>query len=139
MFAIAKEVGIPAAFIDIRHDATHGEMPSLVVFRDTTQKSLAWLHEEYWRKLTKDDQESERGELDPEDLKGLFRVALRVYLKGRLVLDKRSKKKTEQTVLDDMFEAYRDIIYTCRNSRDKLRALSSVLLERKILIPSQRR
>ena len=139
MFAIAKDVGIPAAFIDIRHDATHGEMPSLAVFRDVTQKSLTWLYDEYWSQLTEDGQESGRDETDVEELRDFFRTALRVHLKARLALDKRSKERAEQAILDDISEAYKDVVYTCRNDREKLIALSSVLLERKILVPNQKR
>ena len=38
-------------FVDLRHEATHGEMPTLSVLRDANAKALGWLWEHYWRDL----------------------------------------------------------------------------------------
>ena len=135
MFAIAKGLGLPAAFIDIRHEATHGEMPSLVVFRDVVRKSLTWLYDEYWGRLA----EEEEVEMNVEELKTFFRTALRTHLKARLALNAQADQKTKQALVEQGAKAYKDIVHTCRNDRDKLKALCSVLMERKILIPSQKR
>lgn len=51
MYAKAGELGLPAMFVDLRHEATHGEMPTLSVLRDANAKALVWLWEHYWREL----------------------------------------------------------------------------------------
>ena len=52
MYAKAAEIGLSATFVDLRHEATHGEMPSLTVLRDAAQKALAWLRKDYWDNIT---------------------------------------------------------------------------------------
>ena len=51
MYTKAGELGLPAMFVDLRHEATHGEMPTLNVLRDANAKALDWLWEHYWRDL----------------------------------------------------------------------------------------
>ncbi|KAL2865193.1 rRNA-processing protein LAS1 [Aspergillus lucknowensis] len=48
MFARAMELGLPASFVELRHEATHRELPSLTVLRNSTQRSLEWLWDFYW-------------------------------------------------------------------------------------------
>ena len=139
MFAIAKDVGLPAAFIEIRHEVTHGEMPSLVVLRDVARRSLTWLYDKYWSRLADDDQGLEKVEMTVEELKIFLRTALRTHFKARLALNAQPDEKTQQTLIKQGSKAYKEIVYACRNDRDKLKALSSVLIERKILVPSNKR
>ncbi|KAL3473081.1 Las1-like protein, partial [Aspergillus californicus] len=40
MFARAMDLGLPASFVELRHEATHRELPSLTVLRDSTVRSL---------------------------------------------------------------------------------------------------
>ncbi|KAL8798723.1 MAG: hypothetical protein Q9182_006438 [Xanthomendoza sp. 2 TL-2023] len=51
MFDKARELNLPAAFVELRHEAIHGELPSLVVLRQAAQKSLDWLWKNYWKCL----------------------------------------------------------------------------------------
>ncbi|KAL2821513.1 Las1-like-domain-containing protein [Aspergillus granulosus] len=51
MFARAIELGLPASFVELRHEATHRELPSLTVLRNSTQRSLEWLWGFYWGKV----------------------------------------------------------------------------------------
>ena len=47
-------LGVPASFVELRHEATHRDLPSLVVLRNAAQRSLDWLWEFYWAKLDYD-------------------------------------------------------------------------------------
>jgi ribosomal biogenesis protein LAS1 len=51
MYKTAEQIGLPAIFVDVRHDATHGPAPSLPVLRRRVQEALAWLWERYWKGL----------------------------------------------------------------------------------------
>ena len=51
MFAKAQEIGLPALFVDLRHEAIHGEMPSLKTLRNAGQQAMQWLWDDYWGKL----------------------------------------------------------------------------------------
>ena len=49
MYAHAAAIGMPERFVDLRHRATHEEMPSLETLRDATEAGLQWLWERWWR------------------------------------------------------------------------------------------
>ncbi|KAL1956025.1 hypothetical protein VTO42DRAFT_7840 [Malbranchea cinnamomea] len=48
MYHLAGEIGIPASFVELRHEATHRDMPSLVTLQRVAQRSLEWLWQYYW-------------------------------------------------------------------------------------------
>ncbi|KAI4226898.1 MAG: hypothetical protein L6R36_002830 [Xanthoria steineri] len=54
MYDKARELRLPASFVELRHEAIHGEIPSLVVLRQAAQKALDWLQTNYWMQLEDD-------------------------------------------------------------------------------------
>ncbi|CZS99246.1 hypothetical protein WAI453_008277 [Rhynchosporium graminicola] len=52
MYSVAKTIGLPATYVELRHQATHEELPSLSKLRTATQKALHWIWDYYWAKLT---------------------------------------------------------------------------------------
>lgn len=54
MYDKAKELQLPASFVELRHEAIHGELPSLVVLRQAAERALSWLWNDYWRHLDDD-------------------------------------------------------------------------------------
>ena len=51
MYTQAQKVGLPALFVDIRHEAAHGNMPNLANLRSAAERALKWLWEDYWKGL----------------------------------------------------------------------------------------
>ncbi|KAL2075660.1 hypothetical protein VTL71DRAFT_603 [Oculimacula yallundae] len=51
MYSIAKTIGLPATYVELRHQATHEELPSLSKLRTATQKALHWIWDYYWVKI----------------------------------------------------------------------------------------
>jgi ribosomal biogenesis protein LAS1 len=51
MYDVAKAVGLPATFVELRHQATHEQLPSLTRLRAAARKALEWIWEYYWRHL----------------------------------------------------------------------------------------
>ena len=51
MYYIAKTIGLPATYVELRHQATHEELPSLSKLRTATQKALRWIWDYYWAQL----------------------------------------------------------------------------------------
>lgn len=45
---IATQIGLPLWFVELRHAATHEDLPSLSVLRDAARKAMDWLYERYW-------------------------------------------------------------------------------------------
>jgi len=64
MYAVAKSVGLPATFVELRHQATHEQLPSLTRLRDAAGKALDWIYEYYWKHL--DEAASPAGEVAGE-------------------------------------------------------------------------
>lgn len=59
MYGVAKSVGLPATFVELRHQATHEQLPSLIRLRGAARKALDWIWDYYWRHLSEsvdDDQ-----------------------------------------------------------------------------------
>jgi hypothetical protein len=48
--ALAQRIGIPLWIVDLRHESTHNQLPSLPVLRFASQHLLAWLRANYWHK-----------------------------------------------------------------------------------------
>ncbi|KAI0885282.1 Las1-domain-containing protein [Annulohypoxylon maeteangense] len=51
MYAVAKTIGLPATFVELRHQATHEQLPSLSKLRAAARKALVWIWEYYWKDL----------------------------------------------------------------------------------------
>ena len=51
MYTQAQKIGLPALFVDIRHEAAHGDMPNLTNLRSAAERALRWLWEDYWKGL----------------------------------------------------------------------------------------
>ncbi|KAI0374539.1 Las1-domain-containing protein [Pilatotrama ljubarskyi] len=45
---IAQQLGLPAWFVELRHAATHEDLPSLEVLRDAAREAMAWLLPNYF-------------------------------------------------------------------------------------------
>ncbi|KAL3674182.1 hypothetical protein V7S43_000142 [Phytophthora oleae] len=46
--ALAQRIGIPLWVVDLRHESTHNQLPSLPVLRFAARHLLAWLRANYW-------------------------------------------------------------------------------------------
>ncbi|KAI1195147.1 Las1-like-domain-containing protein, partial [Nemania serpens] len=51
MYSIAKTIGLPATFVELRHQATHEQLPSLSKLRSAAHNALAWIWDFYWKDL----------------------------------------------------------------------------------------
>ena len=51
MYSIAKTIGLPATFVELRHQATHEQLPSLAKLRSAAKKALDWIWNYYWKHL----------------------------------------------------------------------------------------
>lgn len=80
MYDKAKELDLPASFVELRHEAIHGELPSLVVLRQTAEKALAWLWTDYWRHLDDDSPRLVNGSSAGNNYRDAFNETLQVYV-----------------------------------------------------------
>lgn len=76
MYAIAKKIGLPATFVELRHQSTHEQLPSLAKLRSMANKALAWIWDYFWKNLADDDSSSGHQQAD------LCREAILKFLRG---------------------------------------------------------
>lgn len=146
MYRTAKVMGLPEAFVEIRHEITHGELPSLIVLRKYAARALNWLWEHYWRRLTverpgllKSTLAFDGGE---EHLKDCLRVTLRQFRDPRIQLARKKPNAFKQICNNKSTETTTTglaLFKICRNDSEALKVLSKVFLEGKFLVPSNRR
>ncbi|KAH8733391.1 Las1-like-domain-containing protein [Ilyonectria robusta] len=54
MYSIAKKISLPATFVELRHQSTHEQLPSLAKLRSAAKKALLWIWDYYWKHLGDD-------------------------------------------------------------------------------------
>ncbi|KAG5937131.1 hypothetical protein E4U53_000069, partial [Claviceps sorghi] len=54
MYSIAKTIGLPATFVELRHQATHEQLPSLAKLRSAAKNALDWIWNYYWKHLVEE-------------------------------------------------------------------------------------
>lgn len=144
MYHVSREVGIPASFVEIRHEATHGELPPLVIFRRAAERSLDWLYNEYWKKLDGDghppmfDAEGGLPNEQSTDLKTLLKELLRTHLKNCLGATTNGSAEIFKVSAETAAEIGKSIVRLCEGDTRKLQTLIDVLLERKLLVPASK-
>ncbi|KAF5600951.1 hydroxyacylglutathione hydrolase [Fusarium subglutinans] len=79
MYSIAKTIGLPATFVELRHQSTHEQLPSLAKLRTAAKKALLWIWDYYWKQLGEDNSDACRkavlrylGEGDESKLAAIF-------------------------------------------------------------------
>lgn len=62
---IAKKIQLPYSFVEIRHLATHNQLPSLELLREMTELALDWLWEHYWLMIEPSSSRNRSREMTP--------------------------------------------------------------------------
>ena len=143
MYKVGKDVGIPASFVELRHEATHGDLPSLTVLRRAAERSLSWLYNEYWKQL--DDLREplgqvrvDAGSIDALALKVSLKDILRSYIKSVLSNKVKGGEDASKASLEAVTATGRKIVKLCDGKDENLQILVGILLEHKMLVPNNR-
>lgn len=136
MFQRAVDLGLPASFVELRHEATHRDLPSLVVLRSAAQRSLEWLWGYYWGKVGREAGRARAGGAggveDVEADKEAIKDALRLFLgEGEPPRKRRRGFKLQADVAGQLGEI-------CRDSTRGGIVLARVLIDDGLLIPQER-
>ncbi|KAI0852216.1 Las1-domain-containing protein [Daldinia vernicosa] len=103
MYSIAKTIGLPATFVELRHQATHEQLPSLSKLKTAAKKALAWIWDYYWKNLPGED--GSAGEDEPNACRGLLlRYLGEDSTVQEKVLQKRLKQWDETVLLQNLAE-----------------------------------
>ncbi|KAJ5653915.1 hypothetical protein N7490_000918 [Penicillium lividum] len=135
MFQRAADLGLPASFVELRHEATHREPPSLIVLRKASQRSLEWLWDNYWANI---DDLGAFSNIDHENSASVQSALTRVlkeFSTGSVGAEpQRKKRKRDQEV-----SISTDLISFCGASSEAVKILPTVLLEEYMLVDSERK
>lgn len=136
MFSIAKNIGLPATFVELRHQCTHEELPSLAKLRGACERSLDWIWKQYWSSLEGKDKSSGSDE-EPESVEDLS-TTLQEYMvwkegtessdEGQRSSFVRRLRKWDAEKILDTLEGFRE-----PGSADSGMMLKSIRLTRGIL------
>lgn len=123
--SVASELGLPDWLVELRHNATHRQLPPLEIVSSAVQCSLNYLKECFWEKQI----ENSNNTSCDISLKNLFRTMLIEYQQHQfemLQTTKWMKKKNLKKLLDEM-----KLVLTGLSSD-----ILSVLLEEGYLVPN---
>ena len=142
MLEIARQIGMPAEFVALRHEATHEELPSLQRLVGVTGEALEWLWRVYWSRL------DEGGEVEVEEagvglnlnFVGLevrsllrdYRSQRRGFLKGK------GTKMSEQASAEFARRYVSAFAAQCGNQPMALSTVTNALVDDKMIYPADR-
>lgn len=166
MFQRAVDLGVPASFVELRHEATHRELPALIVLRNATLRSLEWLWDFYWVKVDPHAGSAlgsepaaantpvEAGVDDDYDDDADANAVVKESVRGSLGLlstgggegqgegeaePPRKKRKALQFQSQERSATATQLVSICKASRKGVSVLSRVLLDEGVIIPAGRR
>lgn len=155
MFQRAIDLGLPASFVELRHEATHRELPSLIVLRNAAQRSLEWLWDYYWVKVDPhaavtvnsgtfaqsidDDDDNDAAAAAEGALKESIRDILEPLLESEEDGESSTnspKKKRKALQSRHQTAAATQLVSICKASRKGALVLARVLLDEGVLVPA---
>lgn len=163
MLEMAKQMGMKAEFVALRHEATHEELPSLRRLVKATGEALEWLWRVYWSRLDEGEEgmgmgsfiststtnvaekegrggggEISMAEHLRDDVKGQAREIFKAYRAARREALKMKKKKATRDQKEEMRATSKALRSLMGTSKLRIRAVADVLVEDRFLIPSKR-
>lgn len=166
MLEMAKQMGMKAEFVALRHEATHEELPSLRRLVKATGEALEWLWRVYWSRLDEGEEgmgmgsvistftsstnvaekegrgggggEISMAEHLRDDVKGQAREIFKAYRAARREALKMKKKNATRDQKEEMRATSKALRSLMGTSKLRIRAVADVLVEDRFLIPSKR-
>ncbi|EMR10354.1 hypothetical protein PNEG_01607 [Pneumocystis murina B123] len=123
MQTLARNINLPLSFVEIRHAATHEQLPSLVVLRSMTIRALEWLLDKYWSRSYED--------IEGMDEKKIQDIIKKWEIFQEKNLDKGSKSKDSAK---EMSIIIKESIILC-NSSNGVEIITNYLLEKIMALP----
>ncbi|WPG99529.1 Hypothetical protein R9X50_00234400 [Acrodontium crateriforme] len=133
MLVIAKQIGMPAEFVALRHEATHEELPAIQRLVVATRQALEWLWKVYWSRLD----ESDDAAMSIQAVRDESRTVLRSFRSARRAALKAGKQGT-QAHAEDMANTRSICTKLCAGSMVKMEAFVDVMVDDNLLVPSTR-
>ncbi|GAA5926662.1 hypothetical protein JCM1841_003197 [Sporobolomyces salmonicolor] len=111
--SLAAQLGLPLWFVELRHQATHEELPALPVLRDGARQALDWLYTHYWLPAISSSSSSSSSFSSPRSnpLPSAALEPLRASLASYKSLQKTLLKDASQAgrIKNELWRLYRDL------------------------------
>jgi ribosomal biogenesis protein LAS1 len=132
MYEMAELIGMPEAWVELRHEITHGQIPDLRTLEHCVQASLLWLWDFFWIKL-----DAPLVDIGQElDTAAQIRDTLRSFVRSRRNEIKIGKTEKPEASSGEIIS--RQLTRFLKKGKSKTSMLISVLLEEKMMLPSQK-
>lgn len=131
MYDVAKELDLPASFVELRHEAIHGELPSLIASRQAAERALRWLWDHYWRHLDEDS----LNEPNPPDANEIKDILQAHVAECRNVLNA-SKNREEKIPWQQFASTAARLMEICKARQRALAEVVKALVVGAMLIPT---
>lgn len=130
MFNRASMIGLPLSFVELRHEAAHRELPSLVLLRSYTNRALEWLWDYYWVRI--DQGVAFSAKVGEAGLRGRVKSVLQQF--GQQVQTDGSKKRAKSLATS----VSQSLVSICKSDVEGAKVVCRVLLEDGFLVPENR-
>ncbi|KAH8148340.1 uncharacterized protein LAJ45_07441 [Morchella importuna] len=136
MHILARNLNLPASFVEIRHAATHDMLPGLPVLRAVAARALAWLWDNYWVSVGVKWTSEVTGSGEEAVLQSKARMALKRWRQLRRDDPRKPLKRFDKTPEGrETYKIIKECAAICRGEEGK-EALIEAFLEEKGLIPA---
>lgn len=129
MYALAKTLDLPATYVELRHQATHEELPSLQKLRVAARKALQWIWDRYWVDLSQPEEAAEA----EGDEKEWVKRAVREGSDGRRREELERRLQGGEFGAERVLEALMDAQEEDDGERDSEVLLRALRLSRRVL------
>lgn len=129
MFNRAAMIGLPLSFVELRHEAAHRELPSLVLLRNYTNRALEWLWDYYWARIDRGVSFSAAGENGSR-----VRVKSLLQQFSQQVQSDNSRKRVKSLATS----VSQSLVSICKGDVEGAKVICRVLLEDGFLVPRNR-
>lgn len=126
MYEMAEDKDMPETWVELRHEITHGEIPDLRILEHSVDSALLWLWDKFWMHLDSPVEET-------SGLQTNLRAVLRSFASSRRDEIKLGKRTDHELCT----MTTRKLLRLCKSSEGSIELLVPVLLEERMMLPSQ--
>ncbi|KAK6438569.1 rRNA-processing protein las1 [Oleoguttula sp. CCFEE 5521] len=139
MLEIARQIGMPAEFVALRHEATHEDLPSVQRLVAACEQALEWLWDVYWSKIGEGAVVVAK-QVEAVDVNHVKVEARRIFRDFRGVRRTALKKQGphSQEARSVVTEAATNLQSLCSDRAEATEAAVAVLVADELLYPSER-
>lgn len=137
MFDVAQDINMPASFVELRHEATHEELPSLQRLTSFTTLALDWLWQHYWSTLPSTPSPIPAKPTPPPATPTQLLPPLQDFLRLRRAEILASPTSPQPPASASGITCV-TLVRLCRGRAPSLALLASLLAAPKLLIPANR-